>query len=346
MKQALHRLFNRLWYERGSALLILLPLAWLTGWLVRRRRHQFLHGEKSVYRAPVPVIVVGNISVGGTGKTPLVVWLVAELQARGYRPGIVSRGYGGKAPHYPYLLQPSDTASVVGDEPLMLFQRTGVPVVVDPHRPAAVQALLEQTECDVVISDDGLQHYALGRSYEILVLDGSRGTGNGRLLPCGPLREPASRLQQVNAVVINGDRTHHSFSQLPSGLHFRMDIVAGAFHSLADDVSVDGQRVQQTRPLVAIAAIGNPQRFFDTLSGKGIQCECHAFPDHHVYTGQDMARFSSAHILTTEKDAVKLRTIPGVRGWYLPVEARLQPGLIDDIILSLEHFSQHHQHLY
>ena len=203
MKQALHRLFNRLWYERGSALLILLPLAWLTGWLVRRRRHQFLQGGKSVYRAPVPVIVVGNISVGGTGKTPLVIWLVAELQARGYRPGIVSRGYGGKAPHYPYLLQPSDTASVVGDEPLM---------VVDPHRPAAVQALLEQTECDVVISDDGLQHYALGRSYEILVLDGSRGTGNGRLLPCGPLREPVLRLQQVNAVVIVTEPIIHSRS--------------------------------------------------------------------------------------------------------------------------------------
>ncbi len=351
MHNHLQALLNRVWYGRGRWWLPCWPLALLFRVLVQRRRQQFLGGKKDVYRAPVPVIVVGNITVGGTGKTPLTIWLVQQLQAHGLRPGIVSRGYGGQPPHYPWLIRTTDSAGKVGDEPMMLAQRTGVPVMIDPDRSAAVQALLQQTDCNVVISDDGLQHYRLGRTFELVVLDGARGLGNGQMLPAGPLREPASRLQQVNALVVNGAATHASFSGLPMTSRFAMQIVPGTFQSLqnssspvAPTATVD--EVRQQPRLVAIAGIGNPQRFFDTLAQLGIQCECRAFPDHHAYTADDFAGLENATLLTTEKDAVKLQQIAGLRGWFLPVDAGVQPGLIDVIIAAIQRFESTRHHLY
>lgn len=351
MHNHLQSLLNRAWYGRGGWWLPLWPLSLLFRALVQRRRQQFLAGKKDVYRAPVPVIVVGNITVGGTGKTPLTIWLVQQLQAHGFRPGIVSRGYGGQAPHYPYRISKTDSAGIAGDEPLMLAQRTGVPVVIDPDRSAAVQLLLQQTDCNVVISDDGLQHYRLGRTFELVVLDGSRGLGNGQLLPAGPLREPVNRLQQVDAMVVNGTTKHASFSALPTTPRFAMQIVPGTFHSLQKFNTAAAQtatleQVRQQPRLVAIAGIGNPQRFFDTLQQLGIQCECRAFPDHHAYSAEDFTGLENASILTTEKDAVKLQHIAGLHGWYLPIDAHLQPGLIDVIIAAIQRFESTRQHLY
>jgi tetraacyldisaccharide 4'-kinase len=338
MKPYLQQLLTNAWYGRGRLLLPLWPLSWLFGYLVQRRRQQFLTAAKAVYRAPVPVIVVGNITLGGTGKTPLVIWLVQQLQQQGWRPAIVSRGYRGQAPHYPWLIQATDSAAITGDEPLMMARRTGVPVMIDPNRAAAVAALLDQTDCNVVISDDGLQHYQLGRSFEILVLDGSRGTGNGAMLPLGPLREPLQRLQQVNAVVVNGAAQHGSFPVPDVCQPVTMNIVAGAFCTLHGHQRVSLQTLSQQPRLVAIAGIGNPQRFFNTLAQLGLQCECHGFPDHHVYDADDLAPFAGAAIITTEKDAVKLQDFPHLSGWYLPVDAQIQGPLFDDIIASLKRF--------
>ena len=350
MRNRLQSLLNHAWYGRGRWLWPLFFLSALFGILAQRRRQQFLQGQKPVYRAPVPVIVVGNITVGGTGKTPLTLWLVKQLQARGYRPGIVSRGYGGQAPHYPHLIGSNDTAAITGDEPLMLARRSGVPVVIDPDRSAAVQALLQQTDCNLVISDDGLQHYRLGRTLELVVMDGSRGLGNGELLPVGPLREPATRLQEVDAVVVNGSADHPSLYALPAARRHSLRIVPGPFRSLQDqseasaDASID--TLQREPRLIAIAGIGHPQRFFDTLTQMGVQCETRAFPDHHAYTAADIASLNGAAILTTEKDAVKLQGMAGVRGWYLPVDAEVQGDLIDVIIAGLQRFEQSRQHRY
>jgi len=345
MHNHLQSFLNRAWYGRVRWLLPLWPLAAQFRLLVQRRRDQYLQGKKAVYRAPVPVIVVGNITVGGTGKTPLTIWLVQQLQARGFRPGIVSRGYGGNAPQYPHLIAQNDTAVIAGDEPLMLARRTGVPVMIDPDRSAAVQALLQQTDCNVVISDDGLQHYRLGRTFELVVLDGSRGLGNGELLPVGPLREAEARLQQVDAIVVNGTVRHSSLYALPSAFRHSLRVVPGTFRSLLDHTDCALATVITQPRLVAIAGIGNPQRFFDTLHQLGIQCECRAFPDHHAYSAQDIAGLQDAMLLTTEKDAVKLQGLPGVKGWYLPVDAEVQGDLIDVIIAALQRFELSRQHL-
>lgn len=345
MKNAVHRFFDRLWYGDGMAPGFLLwPLGWLVRFITVRKRNQYLERRREAVRLDVPVIVVGNITVGGTGKTPLVVWLVHQLRQRGYRPGIVSRGYGGRPPRFPYLIKQSDVASVTGDEPLMLARRTGVPVVIDPRRANAAQALLDQTDCDIIISDDGLQHYGLGRSYEIIVLDGSRGVGNGRLLPAGPLREPLQRLYSVNAVVVNGEPRHASFQCGAITHGFAMAIVPIGFRRILDDQPVSASQCAD-RQWIAVAGIGNPQRFFDSLRDMNILFEPRSFPDHHVYSLADFAGIDQANVLTTEKDAVKLRTL-GINGLYLSVEAQIQPDLIDDILASLERFKHRPHYCY
>jgi tetraacyldisaccharide 4'-kinase len=346
MNDALQRFFDRVWYgERSLSAMLLSPLAALVGALTARKRRRYLDGVAHVVRPTIPVIVVGNLTVGGTGKTPLVIWLVQQLQQHGYRPGIVTRGYGGKAPHYPYLIQPRDSATVTGDEPLLLFRRTGVPVVVDPRRGQAALALQDQTDCDVIISDDGLQHYGLGRTYEIVVLDGTRGLGNGRLLPAGPLRESLDRLRNVNALVINGSPRHSSFGHVPRHDSFALSVEPGAFVSLDLQKTATTDELRNRTDWVAVAGIGNPERFFVTLEQLGLQFRKAPFPDHHVYVPDDFAPFAGAPILTTEKDAVKLQGL-GLRGWYLPIDARVQPGLIDDILAAIERFKTHSQHLY
>ena len=323
------RLVNA-WYEDAFWLRLLTPLAFIYRQLVRLRRRWFaatgsLPFKQSVHRPPVPVIVIGNINVGGTGKSPLVIALAGLLQSLGFKPGIVSRGYGGKATDYPLEVSESSLASEVGDEPIMIHNRTGCPVVVDPNRVRAVKQLLAEQDCDLVISDDGLQHYALGRDLEIAVVDGERGLGNGLCLPAGPLREPASRLNEVDLVVVNG-------GQAPLQLDTRakvepMHLAPSRFVNVADGSTrkIDFFARKQVH---AVAGIGHPQRFFATLERLGCQVIQHPFPDHFPFRVGDLVFGGEAPVIMTEKDAVRLSSpgvIPaGTELWYLEVAAELQ----------------------
>lgn len=308
-----HEWFNQVWYGRTSAPWWLRPLSGLYGMVAITRRAAYArHWRKSI-RLAQPVIVIGNLTVGGTGKTPLVCWLVEQLAKRGAAPGVVTRGYGGAA-RVPRLLQPDDDAALVGDEPLLLLRRTRRPVAVGRDRPAAAQLLIE-AGCDVILSDDGLQHYALQRDCEILVIDGERRFGNGSLLPAGPLREAATRVQSVNAVVVNGGPGHsHGANEIRMDLQgtIAMALSGGTAKPLSEFAGCT---------VHAVAAIGNPRRFFDLLRAKGIDVIEHPLPDHAAL-GPDDINFGDGHpVLMTEKDAVKCARIARAQHWYVPVDA-------------------------
>ncbi len=312
----------RLWFRRRLApsLWPLLPLSWLFRLLVALRRALFRSGWLSSFRLPVSVIVVGNLTIGGSGKTPLVLWLAARLQECGWRPGIISRGYGGKAGEGVLDVSMESDAELVGDEPLLLARRSGVPVVVGRNRVAAGKALLlAHPECDVLISDDGLQHYRLERAVELVVLDG-RGVGNGQLLPAGPLREPVSRLAGVTAVVRNGAGATGAEME-PAVPAFPMRLVADAFYSLNDRGRTCSAADLRGKPLHALAGIGHPARFFAQLTALGLAFEAHPFPDHHAFSQADLAFANGCVLLMTEKDAVKCAGLALPEAWVLPVEA-------------------------
>jgi len=283
-------------------------------------------------RLPVPVVVVGNITAGGAGKTPLTIWLVEELRKRGRYPGVISRGYGGKAAGV-RKVSGGDTPLEVGDEPLLISRRAACPVFVGRDRAAAGRALLaEHPECDLIICDDGLQHYRLARDVEIAVVD-RRGFWNGWLQPAGPLREPVSRLQSVDAVVANGWSG-------PAG--FRMTLVGDRFEPLGTASHVDMKCPAWGMPsdlagkrLHAVAGIGEPQRFFDHLAALGLRFEAHPFPDHHTYAAGDLA-FDGDAILTTEKDAVKFGALAKLPVWVLPVSATVTPDLAQFILEKID----------
>ncbi|MBU3695526.1 tetraacyldisaccharide 4'-kinase [Dechloromonas sp.] len=282
-------------------------------------------------RLPVPVVVVGNITVGGAGKTPLTLWLAQQLVARGRRPGIVSRGYGrqGEASS---AVTPENSPKSVGDEPLLLARRSGVPVWVGRDRAAAGAALLAaHPEVDIVLCDDGLQHYKLARDAELAVFDG-RAAGNGWRLPLGPLREPLSRLRDVDAVIRNGAVDLPLPPALPV---FDMHLEAGDFYALGDPARRCTASALFGRKLHAMAGIGDPGRFFRTLSELGLQFEAHPFPDHHDYVAADLTFAGDGVLLMTEKDAVKCAGLTTGEAWVLPVEAALSPALIDLILEKL-----------
>ncbi|HEX5803155.1 MAG TPA: tetraacyldisaccharide 4'-kinase [Azospira sp.] len=329
-------LLPRLWYRRGLSfrLLPLLPLSWLFGAVAGLRRAAYRRGWLPSERLPVPVVVVGNLIAGGAGKTPLTLWLVEALRARGRRPGIVSRGYGASTAA-PRLVGADCTPAEVGDEPLLLARRSGVPVAVCRDRVAAAHCLLAaHPECDVIVADDGLQHYRLARDVEIALFD-SRGAGNGWLLPCGPLREPLSRLRSVDAVVWNG---------LPAPLprqagtapRFGMRLEGGRFRSLADPARTCDAAELAGRPLHALAGIGDPARFFRQLEALGLAFAAHPFPDHHAYTAADLAFAAGGVLLMTEKDAVKCAGLSTGEAWVLPVSAVVDDGLIEKILEKLD----------
>lgn len=248
------------WYAGHPALALLRPLEALYRRVVTRKRARFLKGESASYRAPVPVIVVGNITVGGTGKTPMILWLIEHCRQQGLNVGVVSRGYGAKPPQLPWRVLADQSAEQAGDEPLLIVQRSGVPLMIDPDRARAVQALLASEPLDLILCDDGMQHYRLARDLELVLIDAARGLGNGRCLPAGPLREPAERLQGADAVLFNGageDRAGGFGLRLqPSAL---VNLRSGERRPL--DHFPAGQRLH------AVAGIGNPQRFFNTLLG-------------------------------------------------------------------------------
>lgn len=294
--------FTRAWYTGAFWPKLLLPLSWLYRRIGERRRRSFSSGAKTPWRASVPVIVVGNITAGGTGKTPFVIFLVRWLLARGFKPGVVSRGYGGKAPTYPFLVSSSSSPSEAGDEAPLIAGRTGVPVVVDPDRPAAARVLLDQHHCDIIVSDDGLQHYALGRDVEIVMLDGERGLGNGHCIPAGPLREPKERLATVDLRVAVGRQP-----DLPIECHVAR-IEALAVVNLRTGERLQPANFARRHPsLHAVAGIGNPARFVDTLSDMGVSALLRQFPDHHEFAAADLRFPDDRCVVMTEKDAAKVR---------------------------------------
>lgn len=301
------------WYNSKSPLRLLQPVSWLFVGVVTLRRWAYAHGFLRTTKLTVPVIVVGNISVGGTGKTPLVVWLVEYLRAAGWKPGIISRGYGGSAGDWPRLVTHDSDPKMIGDEPLLIVRRSGVPVAVGPDRITAARVLLDQSKCDLIVSDDGLQHYALGRDIEIVVVDGQRRYGNGCCLPAGPLREPIDRLKSVDLIVCNGD---------PGNGEIAMVLCGEIAVDLCNPEKKTALKEFAAKPCHAIAGIGNPQRFFEHLRGFGLQCDEHAFPDHYTYRREDLVFPDEAPILMTEKDAVKCESFELDNCWSVPVDAR------------------------
>ncbi len=318
------------WYSNeASWLRFFTPFSFIYRQLAAMRRRWL--SSRSNWKANVPLIVVGNINVGGTGKSPLVIRLVDHLKSLGFRPGIVSRGYGGKAPSYPMEVCSGSPAGEVGDEPLMIYNRTGCPVVVDPDRVEATKHLLEQHECDVVVSDDGLQHYALGRDIEIAVIDGERGLGNGLCLPAGPLREPASRLKEVDLVIVNGGDGLVLDTTAPVEM---MHLAPSRFVNLGtgETAALDAFR---NKAVHAVAGISNPGRFFEALRSLGCDVIEHPFDDHHAFAASDIVFNDDVAVVMTEKDAVRL---PGTgaedlsRCWYLEVTADLPLQGVDNLI--------------
>ncbi len=316
------------WYGRPSLLWLLWPLEWLFRTATALRRGAYRCGLMRVGRPPVPVIVVGNIAVGGTGKTPVTIALCEALLQRGYRPGIASRGYGSRATQFPLPVSPSTPAVLAGDEPLLLARRTGCPVVIAPERAAAAAQLVEEAGCNVVICDDGLQHYALGRDIELAVIDGQRGLGNGHCLPIGPLREPPARLRRCDAVLINGTSTPKLPGPAPVQIH-HFTLMPARMVPLGGGEPVAVQDWCRAHPAVqAVAGIGNPERFFDTLRALGVAVTPHPFPDHHAFSADDLLLGSDLPVVMTEKDAMKCAGLPVANAWYLTVDAVLPDSLL------------------
>jgi tetraacyldisaccharide 4'-kinase len=309
------------WYQGHPALILLRPLEWLYRWVVQRKRRAFLAGEGDIYRAPVPVLVVGNITVGGTGKTPMILWLIEHCRARGLRVGVVSRGYGATPPRLPWRVRAEDPASHAGDEPLLIVQRSGVPLVIDPQRARAVQALLEQEPLDLILSDDGLQHYRLARDIELVLIDAARGLGNRRCLPAGPLREPAERLAEVDAVLRNG-------AAEDGGEGYALQLRPTALVNLLSGERVGLEHFPPGQQLHAVAGIGNPQRFFNTLEALNLRPIAHPFADHASYSPEALQFSPPLPLLMTEKDAVKCRAFAAADWWYLAVDAAPSPAFV------------------
>ncbi|KSJ75278.1 tetraacyldisaccharide 4'-kinase [Pseudomonas aeruginosa] len=291
------------WYQGHPALALLRPLEALYRRVANGRRADFLSGRKPAYRAPLPVLVVGNITVGGTGKTPMILWMIEHCRARGLRVGVISRGYGARPPTTPWRVRAEQDAAEAGDEPLMIVRRSGVPLMIDPDRPRALQALLAEEQLDLVLCDDGLQHYRLARDLELVLIDAARGLGNGRCLPAGPLREPAERLESVDALLYNGA-----------------------------DEDPDGGYAFRLQPTALINLQSGERRPLEHFPAGQ-----HAFPDHATYTAAELAFSPPLPLLMTEKDAVKCRAFAAADWWYLAVDAVPSPAFVAWFDARLEH---------
>lgn len=319
---------ERRWYAAAPPPLLLRPLAALYGAIADQRRRRAVP-----QRLSVPVVVVGNISVGGTGKTPVVIWLVEALRQQGWRPGVISRGYGGDGHRHPCPVQPDSDAAEVGDEPLLIHVRTGVPVMVGADRVAAAQALVATGDVDILVADDGLQHYRLGRDIELCVVDGVRGLGNGARLPAGPLREPPTRLADVSHVLVNGG----DWSPPGTPPWTRFTLQPGAPRHLAAMAAAEPLAAWAGRRVHAVAGIGRPARFFDTLEAAGMTVVPHPFPDHHAFVPDDLPP-ADPHcpVLMTEKDAVKCRHFGHAQLFALPVHVAMPETALATVFKTLK----------
>ena len=332
------------WYRLRPAHLLLIPLSLLFRAAVWARRALYARGILRSERLAVPVVVVGNISVGGTGKTPLVLWLADLLRSEGWRPGIVTRGHGGT--QQVQEVTPDSDPARAGDEPVLLARRSGVPVFAGRRRSAAARALLAaHPQCDVVIADDGLQHYALARDIEIAVVDGERRFGNGWLLPAGPLREPVRRLEQVDAIVVNDSGVIGDSGMIDGGLlpklrtaRHQMKLRGASLVNVRDPRRSVPPEAFANGPVHALAGIGHPQRFFEHLRRLGLTVRPQPFPDHHPFTPEDLAFAQDAPLLMTEKDAVKCRAFARETWWYLPIAAQVDPALAALVLDKLKRY--------
>ncbi|MFT7471864.1 MAG: tetraacyldisaccharide 4'-kinase [Kiritimatiellia bacterium] len=324
---------ERAWHKRAGWLILLWPVSVLFQALTAIRR-AVQQSKKRPAELTAPLIVIGNISLGGTGKTPLLITLSQELQKQGFKPGIISRGYGGDAPSYPLSVNSDSDVSQSGDEAFLIAEKTGCPVYVDPDRSAALHALLSHEDVDVVLSDDGLQHYKLYRDLEIVVVDGQRLFSNGFCMPAGPLRESMRRLNEVQHIVVNGDSARE-IPQLARASKMQLEprtlvnLVSGEKRPFAGAPFNMGNKLQ------AVSALGNPQRFYALLERLPYQLETFSFPDHHNFTAADFKQQGiDEHqpVVMTEKDAVKCRQFAKNNFWYLSVEVNLESQFVERLI--------------
>jgi tetraacyldisaccharide 4'-kinase len=322
------------WRGWSALTLLLLPLSGLFCLLSAIRRQLYRFGLLRIVSLDVPVIVVGNITVGGTGKTPLVIWLAEQLQHWGFKPGIVTRGYGGSSEQWPIEVKQETPATLVGDEAVLLQRRTGCPVYAGADRPAVARQLLIDHQCDLIIADDGLQHYALARDLEIAVIDAERRFGNGLCLPAGPLRERQSRLSETDLVIVNGAAKTGEY-----GMRLK------ASDAIALDRRGKSKALSEFAAdrLHAIAGIGHPDRFFNMLEGLGLQFERHPFPDHHAFSSDDLQPFSNQTVLMTEKDAVKCELFAQPSHWYVPATAEVDDGFEKALMTLIERLDHGHK---
>lgn len=314
MSHKISRFIDSMWYGQRPVALLFVPLSWLFGVIVKLRAWLYKKGWLRSTCLSVPVIVVGNITVGGTGKTPIVIWVAELLKSAGYKPGVISRGYGGIASSWPQQVREDSDSRVVGDEAKILARRTQCPVAVGPSRADSAQALIDHHHCDIIISDDGLQHYALQRDIEIAVVDGERRYGNRYLLPAGPLREPVERLESVDFIVCNGLANKHEYPLRVDGSEAVM---------LVDESERLDLQSFRAAECHAIAGLGNPSRFFSHLKKFNLSFEPHIFPDHYKYTEKDINFNDEKQVLMTEKDAVKCTHMATRKHWYVPIKAQM-----------------------
>ncbi len=331
---------EKAWHKKAGWLVLLWPVSALFRFIAKLRRMLQQPKTRPAY-LKVPLLVIGNITLGGTGKTPLVITLAKELQKQGFKPGVISRGFGGNAPSYPLAVDGDTNVAESGDEAFLIAEKTGCPVYVDPDRCAALQALLEVEDVDVVLSDDGLQHYKLYRDLEIVVVDGQRLFSNGFCLPAGPLREPVNRLREVAHVVVNGKAVEDlpqligasAMSLEPRSL---VNLISGEKRPFGGAPFNMGNTVQ------AVSALGNPQRFYDLLERLPYQVQTFSFPDHHNFSAVDFEQQGiDEHqpVVMTEKDAVKCRKFAKNNFWYLSVEVNLESQFVERIVTDLRKVS-------
>jgi len=342
MSQGSEKFVQKIWYGESALYLILLPLTWIYTAVVVCRKYFYTAGLISSRTMPVPVVVVGNITVGGTGKTPLAIWLVTQLKDKGFKPGIISRGYRGKVGSIPLEASADSNPDIVGDEAVLMAKRGGCPVVVHPDRVAAARAIIE-LGVDVIVADDGLQHFSLARDFEIVVIDGTRGFGNGKLLPAGPLREPASRLNTVDEVLVQhySDDYARFLRRASDWQPLKFDLQATSISTLNDSTVMQIEKFAG-RKVHAVAGIGNPERFFRLLELHGIEVIRHPLPDHAEIMLSDLTFDDDLAVVMTEKDAVKCRSLLDTDNyWYVPVDIHFRESageaLLETLLQKISH---------
>jgi tetraacyldisaccharide 4'-kinase len=339
------RLIEKVWFQGHPAkwlmVPLLLPLTLIFAVVSFCRRLAFKFGLLKSFKVSVPVVVVGNIGIGGNGKTPVTLYLVEQLTAKGIEVGVVSRGYGSKAPYYPYQINADSTAEQAGDEPLLIFKRSGVAVVIGSDRVKGCELLVEQG-CKIIIADDGLQHYRLKRDFEFVVVDGKRLFGNGLLLPAGPLRETKNRMAQVDCIIVNGDSAWQQQIEHTASPLVKMQLSASKVVNVKTGVSIEltrflAEKVASDKQVNALAGIGDPSRFFNTLKQYGFTLAItQGFIDHQAFSAEDLQQFpSDTPLLMTEKDAVKCAGFAEENCWYLPVDAVFSATNDDSSIITV-----------